>query len=622
MKIKKLQTGGLLTYTPTAIPQLHGLTPYQPESSSSSGGSDELLSKDIVKQLLENGLSNDVDQYLKQLNKMSSVIAANPRMASQFMLGQYSSINKIIQNKSILEDAVKRSDSNNGLNEMAITTTGQIIVEDTTTGKIDQVSAKELQENLDILRPITNSELVQRRQTDPSLAFNTTISSIVGNGIGPDKITEYVLNIAGKVGKASLTQEGFVNTREKDIAEGMKSLLEGGVDGIYKITSSDTNQSKQMLKAIEYIYATLPQNMKNFLRATSAAQGVDPEAGVLELIESMVSSTHTYSSDTKLNFESTQTKALDEKSGSSGSSGTDHNITQSVIIVNGEGSTRGDFVLNMGTNHMMKFDDVQFFQTPHDKKNNTQIGQSMTLQDLLTETQLAGIVDPGSVYMGNQKITEDQFDNIVYNNNDGFISVYIPFKMEGGHKVPDFETLKNLSKAQDEVEMLPKGSTRQEKMIIFDRHGVGQYFQMVDSKNVDERLVSKFIVFSGITSTDNEYGIGRVKDDLLSIDRASVRPDQVGIFQQVINRPTTAGGKPSNKKINTWYERIGILSDKIISGSVFIPISQDRIGPLSAANVFRIPKSSTDHMTIKRNQEIIYNRQQLGETTSSALDTQ
>jgi hypothetical protein len=76
---------------------------------------------------------------------------------------QYSDIAKITENKTALTEAVKRADTNHGLNEIAITTTGQVLVENVETGKIDQVSAATLKDNREILRPLTNSELVHRR---------------------------------------------------------------------------------------------------------------------------------------------------------------------------------------------------------------------------------------------------------------------------------------------------------------------------------------------------------------------------------------------------------------------------------------------------------------------------
>jgi hypothetical protein len=46
------------------------------------------------------------------------------------------------------------------------------------------------------------------------LAFNTSIASVVGNGVGPDMISKYILEIASKIGKSKFTSEGYVNKKE------------------------------------------------------------------------------------------------------------------------------------------------------------------------------------------------------------------------------------------------------------------------------------------------------------------------------------------------------------------------------------------------------------------------
>jgi hypothetical protein len=115
---------------------------------------------------------------------------------------------------------------------------------------------------MDILRPLTNSELAHRRQTDPALAFNTSIATVIGNGVGPDKITEYIFKIAKEVGTTKQTSEGYVNKKEQNIAEGFKLLMEGGVDGIYKASSTQESKmmgaNSQMQQALSYIYTMLP----------------------------------------------------------------------------------------------------------------------------------------------------------------------------------------------------------------------------------------------------------------------------------------------------------------------------------------------------------------------------
>ena len=97
MKISKLQAGGFATYTPLNSPTVQlPSTGVPSQQASSNNEGEELLSKEVVKQLLENGLMNDVDLYMKNLSNMSTSLMDNPRAASQAMLNQYPQINKII----------------------------------------------------------------------------------------------------------------------------------------------------------------------------------------------------------------------------------------------------------------------------------------------------------------------------------------------------------------------------------------------------------------------------------------------------------------------------------------------------------------------------------------------
>jgi translation initiation factor 6 (eIF-6) len=40
----------------------------------------------------------------------------------------------------------------------------------------------------------------------------------------------------------------------------------------------------------------------------------------------------------------------------------------------------------------------------------------MTLQDLFTKTSVAGTINPGSVFIGDKRISESEFGRVVYNN--------------------------------------------------------------------------------------------------------------------------------------------------------------------------------------------------------------
>ncbi|GMO69016.1 MAG: hypothetical protein Nk1A_7800 [Endomicrobiia bacterium] len=114
--------------------------------------------------------------------------------------------------------------------------------------------------------------------------------------------------------------------------------------------------------------------MKNFLRASSAAMGEDPERGAIELIQSMIGSTIKSSEETKVNYEASANKPA-AKTGES--SGTPQNLEQAALIVSGRGVPR-TWELNLGLNYPYTVEGL-FYQTPATKKDNQPINESMTL---------------------------------------------------------------------------------------------------------------------------------------------------------------------------------------------------------------------------------------------------
>jgi hypothetical protein len=79
---------------------------------------------------------NDVQMVVSSLYNQSRIAAANPAMAERLQLQMISKLNQVVNNKAILENAVKQATDNDGFNEYAITTSGQLIVMDA-KGKIN-----------------------------------------------------------------------------------------------------------------------------------------------------------------------------------------------------------------------------------------------------------------------------------------------------------------------------------------------------------------------------------------------------------------------------------------------------------------------------------------------------
>jgi hypothetical protein len=97
MKIKALQVGGMLGYSVADIPrarQSKGKERAQPEETEKSED-EQILSKSNMEALVKDGLSNDVDAFLEQLNRITQT-SINPKQAAQLLNKQRSDLNKVL----------------------------------------------------------------------------------------------------------------------------------------------------------------------------------------------------------------------------------------------------------------------------------------------------------------------------------------------------------------------------------------------------------------------------------------------------------------------------------------------------------------------------------------------
>ena len=122
--IKKFQQGGYLQYTwtpsmpPTGIPGApQGASGTSSSSTSSGSGGDDWLDKDLKKELLKGGLTNDVNAVYSQLSKINgastnaflhsiigaSVFSRNSRTIAALISAMFSpNLNKWLNNWAVI----------------------------------------------------------------------------------------------------------------------------------------------------------------------------------------------------------------------------------------------------------------------------------------------------------------------------------------------------------------------------------------------------------------------------------------------------------------------------------------------------------------------------------------
>jgi hypothetical protein len=120
--------------------------------------------------------------------------------------------------------------------------------------------------------------------------------------------------------------------------------------------------------------------MKNFLRATAASQGLDPEKGASKLIYDMMTSTMSSDVSNKVAFDKDQTELANGGGSGDGAEKETIDLDQSALLVSGRGTPR-DYTLNRGTAHTITIDG-EFYQAPDDLKGNP-MNRSMTVETLL-----------------------------------------------------------------------------------------------------------------------------------------------------------------------------------------------------------------------------------------------
>lgn len=374
MRTIKYQSGGIY-YTPF-ISQPSQTQQVQSKSSNSEDKGKQLIEKEIISVLKENGLQNDVDYFLNAANSFLvsnsgfSDSIRNMGQSREYNIGELiklqSYANRVKHNKEMFTLAKNQVTKEGAGSEVALTDSGEMYVLDG-EGKLNIISAKAYAENQEDYRVLTNSELMSLRANSKSLTYNDTILENLQNTVGIKSIVEYVNKTINEFGtrKRSGSSQSYVEKNKSTIEKGIEQLLGYGPEGMYKLTNSTKSEQQgydesskdreeQLFTAVNYLYSTLPTNMKNVLKAHTAAEGGNPNSAkdVLSLLTNAIqfNTNHSIDTDTKVDYDSTASKA----SGGSGSEKAAKQVPE----------TFGDMVFNFKgdnrTNSMVLGENIQF----------------------------------------------------------------------------------------------------------------------------------------------------------------------------------------------------------------------------------------------------------------------
>lgn len=591
MKIKKHQAGGIV-YTPFIPNQNEGTT----NTTSTSSSSEKItgtLKKEIVDLLKENGIPNDVDEFLSNANSFLSKSSSLSRMSifggtdddydMSDLVRVESMANKVKFNKQLYDSATSNLGKENAWSEIAVDDSGRMYVynEDGLTS----ISPSEYYKNRDKYQAITNSQLMGLREQQKGLSFNRNILNNIQNAVGMKSIVEYVRGIIKDFG--TNTTSGYIQKNAKNIINGFDLLVNNGPEGYYKV--KDADQLKDVNTALSYLYNALPQNMKNLITAKTAAENGDPNSNDrLKLLE--LALTENTSKELNVDYDSAATKSINEANGSSEQL-TNDTLGERYVSGNGLPTIeRIQITPEQSSAHLVVIGQQAgpiMFQDTNRPMESTSLNEVYK-----NGAYIGGICDWQSVSFGDQLLNQFDLDKVMYNNMSPMYRVYLPVdlnKMAAGRIVPDFSAQEKLSKIQEEISK--SGITNDTDLIeIAKRYGL--------TYDPDTKLFSypkeRMRAFMSFRAYAEE---GNVQFDKKSQYIYKLNSDEKKqVSDRYKNVIETHSEKEKEKRVGPsvhgWF---GYMKD-IYEGNIFIPIRDELIGTTLYNNQY-VPKSRYENTT-------------------------
>lgn len=583
--IFKFQQGGatppFVAYQPVIVSDKRTTTTQEEAlaaKATKESESGKLSSKDLYTMLKEKlkGLPNDVNiamnqlQQLEQLTSMDFDGSFTQNIESKY-LSTLQTMNQLSFSREQYDKALDNVKSNGGLNEAAIDQYGQVYM---TNGKDYKLMSPE-EAKQSGWRQMTNQDLLYLRANDPSLSGKDEILNVVNNGIGIDKVTEYIQKCIQGLGASKSEENLYANVNAGTILKGLNDFKQAvAQSGNYDATVQDLYSGKLMTKdsaeqaqqALTYIYRSLPNNMKSLLK-TRTKGGTDDEA--LAMIGQLVSSKTSPEKSFELKLEDT---ALDHQEKSGKGDKDPHSIEglsmdPMTMMLAGYGQ-KNDFTIQTaaGASNGIQIPTVRM---PITKKGE---GIGMASLSDVASSDYAGYLDFSNAFMGDVQIPQAGMQNIAIDGT-ALYTAYLPLDMqyfnETGQKRPDIAMLGRYKQAQEEIRQSGTKDPRQINA-IYKNHNLPVMY----SPNGD--ILTNYIAFGIINGTalDNAFGDeAKVADYVLETTDKNTIANTLNILNK---------GRGEKNKVEydekSWWDSISpVFNDytHVYKGTIFMPINDD-----------------------------------------------
>lgn len=503
MKIKCYQQGGGISYLPYVGGSSTNTSP-----STSNTSSNNNLDSDISALLAKNGLPSDHAYFLSQMSSLynNDPFTSDFTSTSSKLIMLHSLANNMAYNKGLSDSAWREIESTESGGDVAMSSSGRLYVMDS-AGSIKTISPESYYQNIDKYQLLTNTELLNYRDTNTSAAFNTSILPDLQNITSMQSVVEYLQTTISQFGTTEMKNKNSALTvQEKNqISNGMQTILHNGAEGVFKITQ--TTHSKTEIQdvnmALNYLWSTLTQDQKKTIIAHTAAEGKDPSK--MENVYSILILALTHHTDTSydtsidVEYDSAASKGMGIGNGVQ--SEQQRQLTYLEMVANGR--TTADQWIDLRSNTGKS--NIYFVGNPYQVlDHNNKPVKTESISRMLLDAQVGQIVDQSSISFGNKLLGAQDKAQILYDSQSPMYRVNLPYDVtyynQTGKYKPDLDAQGKFDKFIKWInETNPTQVMITQKMnelglnldVIVDANGVRHY----KFKNNKE-----FIMMTGVTS--------------------------------------------------------------------------------------------------------------------------
>lgn len=572
--IEKKQSGGII-YTPFVPSNLSEAESSSSTSSSSDAGKIGDIQKEILDVLQENGLPSDVDAFMQSANRFLRRAEATGNWSMADFTRIQSLANRVAHNKTLYDAATKHLTETGNWNEVALNDKGQMYVINKDS-KVITIDPGEYYKNRNQYQALTNNDILEfRSNVSP---FDSSVLNSMSGSTGINDIVEYVKGITLDLGTRSIS--GYTKQEAENMEEMIQALTSGGPAGYYKFKKEIQVDGSSAQQALNYLYNSLPNNMKQLLRAKAAAEGQNPNESPILLMQILANHVD---ENYDVSFDSAATK--------SAGIGVDNTTTKEDTYLEHivTGNTLGKYedfrITPMGSK--ISLNAIGQNGGPLIDRQGDRVDQN-NLRELLKSTYAFQTVDTNSVTFGSQVISPEDYDKLVWDNSSQITRIFLPYiQTDEGKIVPNFGLLAQIDEFQKEIDTMGGQITPNIQQQLQEYFGDVVFYNPETKKlQVNNKYVKPFLSISAYANSNTMGNLDTTDAFLSSVDRETGK--QIKADYENATMYYMPHGKELDK--DKLVDQARARKGRFYRGNIFIPITGRTIGTHLTSGQ-EIPKS-------------------------------